>query len=111
MMSDWMMEIIKKGNGIPPLSSEKISIKKEKEVNIIDAKTARKLAETLLSSEASYELEKVNKCIQNAINEGKYNCYYYHDLHDPVVRKLQDLGYKVINCSTQREGDCFKIEW
>ena len=105
------MEMIKRGYGLPPLSSAKNEYKKEKKINIIDAKTARKLTETSLSSEALYELEKVNKCIQDAINEGKYNCYYYHYLHDPAVRKLKDIGYKVTNCSTQREGDCFKIEW
>ena len=110
-VSDWTMEMIKRGYGLPPLSSAKNEYKKEKKINIIDAKTARKLTETSLSSEALYELEKVNKCIQDAINEGKYNCYYYHYLHDPAVRKLKDIGYKVTNCSTQREGDCFKIEW
>ena len=105
------MEMIKKGYGLPPLSSEKNEYKKEKKINIIDAKTARKLAETSLSSEALYELEVANECIQDAINKGRYNCWCCQYLHDQAVRKLENLGYKVSNQSTQSEGDCFKIEW
>ena len=81
------------------------------EKNLVSAKEARELSETSLSSESLYELEVANECIQDAINKGKYNCWCYQYLHDQAVRKLENLGYKVTNCSTQREGDCFKIEW
>ena len=81
------------------------------EKDLVSAKEARELSETSLSSEALYELEVANECIQDAINKGKYNCWCYQYLHDQAVRKLENLGYKVTNCSTQREGDCFKIEW
>lgn len=81
------------------------------EKDLIDAREARKLSETSLSSEALYELEQVNKCIQTAINEGYYSCWYYRYLPDQAVRKLENLGYKVKNQSNQRDGDCFEIEW
>ena len=81
------------------------------EKDLVSAKEARELSETSLSSESLYELEVANECIQNAINKGKYNCWCYQYLHDQAVRKLENLGYKVTNCSTQREGDCFTIEW
>ena len=81
------------------------------EKDLVSAKEARELSETSLSSEALYELEVANEFIQDAINKGKYNCWCYQYLHDQAVRKLENLGYKVTNCSTQREGTCFKIEW
>lgn len=81
------------------------------EKDLVSAKEARELSKTSLSSEALYELEVANKCIQDAINKGKYNCWCCQYLHDQSVRKLKNLGYKVTNWSTQQEGDCFKIEW
>lgn len=79
--------------------------------DLVSAKEARKLSEISLSSETLYELDQVNKCIQDAINEGKYICWCYKYLHNQAVRELKKLGYKVTDCSTQREGDCFRVEW
>ena len=81
------------------------------EKDLVSARGARNLSETSLSSDALYELEQVNECIHDAINKGYYRCWYYRYLPDQAVRKLENLGYKVSNQSTQREGDCFKIEW
>lgn len=81
------------------------------EKDLVSAKEARELSETSVSSESLYELEQVNECIQDAINKGKYHCWCYQYLHDQAVRKLKNLGYKVTNCSTQRDGNCFEIEW
>ena len=81
------------------------------EKDLVSAKEAKKKKKTSLSSEALYELEVANERIQDAINKGKYNCWCYQYLHDQAVRKLENLGYKVTNCSTQRDGNCFKIEW
>lgn len=81
------------------------------EKDLVSAKEARELAENSLSSEALYDLAQANECIQDAINEGKYHCWCYQYLHDQAVRKLENLGYKVTNQSSQREGDCFEIEW
>ena len=81
------------------------------EKDLVSAKEARELSKTSLSSEALYELEVANERIQDAFNKGKYNCWCYQYLHDQAVRKLENLGYKVTNCSTQRDGNCFKIEW
>lgn len=81
------------------------------EKDLVSAKEARELSETSLSSEALYELEVANECIQDAINKGKYICWCYKYLHKQAVRELKKLGYEVTNCSTQRDGDCFRIEW
>lgn len=111
------MEMIKKNYGLPPLKTNDINVsnvhntKNFDEKDLVSAKEARKLSETSLSSETLYELEKVNKCIQDSIKKGYYSCWYYSYLHNQSVRKLKNLGYTVTDYSTQIVGACFKIEW
>ena len=81
------------------------------EKDLVSAKEARVLSENALSSESLDELGVANEYIQDAINGGKCYCWCYYYLHKQAINKLTKLGYVVTNCSTQRDGDCFKIEW
>ena len=81
------------------------------EKDLVSAKEARELSENSISLECMSELHEANECIKKAINNGKYYCYCYRYLHNQTINKLKKLGYIVTNCSTQREGDSFKIEW
>ena len=116
-VSDWTMEMIKKGNGLPPLKTDDISVsnahitKSFDEKDLVSAKEARELSENSMSLECMSELREANEYIKKAINNGEYFCYCRHYLHNQAINKLRKLGYTVTNYSTQREGDCFKIEW
>ena len=52
-----------------------------------------------------------SECINKAIENGEYYCWCNDCLHNQAINKLKKLGYTVTNCSTQRDGDCFRIEW
>lgn len=116
-MSDWTMEMIKKGCGLPPLKTDDISAsnvhntKNFDEKELVSAKEARELSENACSLECRTELRIAGECINKAIDKGEYYCWCNYYLHNQAIRKLRQLGYTVSNCSTQREGDLFKIEW
>ena len=78
---------------------------------LISAKEARELSESACSLECSTELRIASECINKAIKKGEYYCWCNHLLHNQAINKLKKLGYTVTNCSTQRDGDLFKIEW
>lgn len=71
----------------------------------------RERSESACSLECSTELRITSECINKAIVNGEYYCWCYDYLHNQAINKLKKLGYTVTNCSTQREGNCFKIEW
>ena len=81
------------------------------EKDLVSAKEARELSENSTSLEYMSELCEANKYIKKGINNGKHFCYCRHYLHNQAINKLTKLGYTVTNYSTQRDGDCFKIEW
>ena len=110
------MEMIKKGYGLPPLNTEDIAMqnihyKNFDENNLVSAEEARELSGNACSFECQFELSKASKSIQEAIDKGEYYCWCSYYLHNQAINKLTKLGYTVTNCSTQREGTCFKIEW
>ena len=78
---------------------------------LISAEEARERSESACSLECSTELRIASECINKAVENGEYYCWCNHCLHNQAINKLTKLGYTVTNCSTQREGTCFKIEW
>ena len=115
-MSDWTMEMIKKGYGLPPLNTEDIAMQNIHyqnfdENNLVSAEEARELSGNACSFECQFELSKASKSIQEAIDKGEYYCWCSYYLHNQAINRLRKLGYAVTNCSTQIDGDLFKIEW
>lgn len=81
------------------------------ELFLISAEEARERSEGACSPECSIELRIASECINKAIENGEYYCWCNACLHNQAINKLKKLGYTVTNCSTQRDGDLFKIEW
>lgn len=81
------------------------------EKTLVSAKEARELSENSTSLECESELNTVHECIKKAIDSGEYFCWCNRYLHNQAINRLRKLGYTVTNCSTQRDGDLFKIEW
>lgn len=78
---------------------------------LISAEEARERSESACSLGCSTELRIASECINKAVENGEYYCWCNNCLHNQAINKLTKLGYTVTNCSTQREGTCFKIEW
>lgn len=81
------------------------------EKDLISAKEASKLSENACSLKYQTELRIASEYIKKAIDKGEYHCWCNYYLHNQAINKLRKLGYTVSNCSTQRDGDLFKIEW
>lgn len=64
-----------------------------------------------ISHTCQLELQAAMECIYKAVEEGKTECWCYTCLHEQCMSKLCDLGYKVHNNSTQRDGVLYKIKW
>lgn len=104
------MEMIKRGYGLPPLSSEKNKYKEDKESKIINANDARKLA--LESKEDINEKrfsDIINK-VESAAKMGKTQivCNFISHLNQ---EKLIDLGYEVEIYTSYFAGDIYTISW
>lgn len=78
---------------------------------LISAAEARKNAINNISSEAEIQLLEVEKNITQALDKGQMSCYRYKYLNNQTISKLQELGYKVENCSCQMDGTMYRITW
>lgn len=61
-VSDWAMEMIKRGCGLPPLSSAKIKFKMDKDNNLLTAQDARTLSIDGEINSSSVIRKKYNYC-------------------------------------------------
>ena len=78
---------------------------------MIKASEAREMCKNNISDATELELLAAEKSIKKAVDEGKLECWCYIFLHEQALNQLRLLGYRVKNCSDQRDGVMFKIEW
>jgi hypothetical protein len=78
---------------------------------LMPASEARKKASQNISDTCQLELQAAMEYVYKAVEEGKYKCWCYTYLHEQCVHKLQELGYAVADCSTQKDGTLFEIKW
>lgn len=78
---------------------------------MINASEARKQARDSTSETTTLELLAAENSIKKAVDEGKFSCWCYTYLHDQAISNLKTLGYKIRDCSDQREGALFEIKW
>lgn len=109
-MSDWTMEMIKKGYGSPPLSSEKIEFTMDKENNLLTAQDARILSIDGAINRNSNNLNNILIEIKNAAKNGNtsYTCNYISDSNQ---EKLRDLGYDINHYVSYFRGHVYEIKW
>lgn len=75
------------------------------------AKEAREKAKNSISDKTKEQLLAAEHRIESAVKKGEMQVYCNEFLGTQAVGKLNELGYKVENCSTQREGARFMISW
>lgn len=78
---------------------------------LINATDAREKAKNTVSKETEIQLLEAEKSINEAVDKGQTSCWCYKYLNKQATSKLYELGYKVKDCSCQREGTMFEISW
>ena len=77
----------------------------------ISAQEERERTANSISGTCEMELQAAMKSIYEAVENGETKCWCYTYLHLQCINKLLNNGYKVLNCSKQRDGDLFEIKW
>lgn len=104
------MEMIKRGYGLPPLSSAKIKFKMDKDNNLLTAQDARTLS---IGGEINRNRNNLNNIlmeIKNAAKNGNtsYTCNYISDSNQ---EKLRELGYDIDHYVSYFRGHVYVIKW
>lgn len=104
------MEMIKKGYGLPPLSSEKIEFQIDKDDSLLTAQDARMLSIDGAINRNSNNLNNILIEIKNAAKNGNtlYTCNYISDSNQ---EKLRDLGYDINHYVSYFRGHVYEIKW
>lgn len=105
-MSDWTMEMIKKGCGLPPLPSKT----ENKENNMIDAENARRLTFESKRNINEQEFESIMKKIKSEAKKGNTQCLL-GSISRSNQEKLIGLGYKVKSYISYFAGWVYTISW
>lgn len=109
-MSDWAMEMIKRGCGLPPLSSDKMEFTMDKDNNLLTAQNARTLSLDGSINRNRNNLNNILMEIKNAAKSGNtsYTCNYISDSNQ---EKLIDLGYDIDHYVSYFRGHVYVIKW
>lgn len=78
---------------------------------LMKATEAREMSKDGESQGTKEQLLAAEKAIAKGVKNGAYSCYCYKYLETQAITKLQELGYKVQNESSQRDGVMFLISW
>lgn len=84
----------------------------ECEMTLISAQEARRRTLDFINESDSKQLSEIASLIQRKVEiEHVYHLYYGKQISLSVKLKLESAGYKVTDCSTQRDGICYQIQW
>lgn len=72
---------------------------------------SRKLSEENLKKILDKDLEEISKKIDEAIELGYFSISYYNNISNEVQNKLKNLGYNIIDYSSQKDGSYYLINW
>ena len=75
------------------------------------AKEAREKAGQSVSEETKEQLALAEKCINLAVGKGEMSCWFSRPLRKQAIKKLEELGYKVVCRTNQRDGEQYEISW
>ena len=78
---------------------------------MISATEAREQATSSISDKTKEQLLCAEHCIESAVKSGKMSVWCDKYLGKQAIEKLNELGYKVENYSSQKDGTAFKISW
>ena len=75
------------------------------------AKEAREKAENSISDKTKEQLLAAEHSIEFAVKNGEMKVWCGKHLGKQAIEKLNELGYKVEDRSSQRDGSAFLISW
>lgn len=78
---------------------------------LMNAEEARKTAIGKVDERTEKGLLAAEREIKRAVNDGNLDCWCSEYLTDKAIAKLREYGYRVENCSNQRDGNMYKIIW
>lgn len=78
---------------------------------LMNAEEARKTAIGKVDERTENALLAAERAITRAVNDGEFDCWCNGYLTDKAIAKLREYGYRVENCSNQRDGSMYKIIW
>lgn len=78
---------------------------------MITAKEAREMTIRFQKRKMEEELVKLDELINQSISRKETKAYWYEALSSASIEHLKLFGYEVVNCSSQKEGECYIISW
>lgn len=75
------------------------------------AEESRNISNEFLKRKLDKSLEEISKMIDKSIHLGEFHINYYDTISNEVIVKLRDLGYNIDDCSSQKDGYCYRISW
>lgn len=111
-MNDWIMKMIQKGYGLPPLDTDENYVSNTVECNnskLLNAENAKKISIFAAKEKDDNELNNILKKIKRQSQNGYTQCIcdYISDLN---VERLMDLGY-IVNSYVTMIGNIFEVKW
>ena len=85
--------------------------KNEVKRGMMTAKEAREQVVNSISDKTKEQLICAECCIESAVKSGEMSVWCDKYLGKQAIEKLNELGYKVENYSSQKDGTAFKISW
>jgi hypothetical protein len=80
--------------------------------NTVNAKWAREVATTKVTTKDSIVLEEIDKRIREAVNDGLMCVYFYAPISTKISEELRmKRGFGVEDLTSQKDGFCYKINW
>lgn len=78
---------------------------------LLNAVEAREKSRKGISKETESQLFQVEKNINDSIQKGETSCLCYKHLNKQVIDRLNDLGYRISDYSSQKDDSIYKIIW
>ncbi len=80
--------------------------------NTVNAKWAREVSASKITTKDSIVLEEIEKIIREAVNDGLMYVYFYAPISPKISKELRmERGFVLENLSSQKDGVCYKINW
>ena len=77
----------------------------------MNAREARDIAFKINTDAVESQYADIQKQIENAAKEGKYEAYFFEPLKPDVRDIIEKDGYRVQSFSDQRDGTTITISW
>lgn len=81
------------------------------DTTLINANEAYNIASQYISSKDNAQLEEIANLISEQCNKGRMYINYYNNISNTVLNILHNANYTITDCTSQRDGKNYIIEW